>query len=182
MSDNETRTSAFMITINTNQSVSSKLDAQKKAETLKFALDEIFGDMANYSDGELLKFTGQSKSMYDYGFDLSDLINIDSHSVVELGEKARGGRIHSHTILTIAHQTSIHVNTDGLADMLKDRLYNDSDSKPYINVRVIPSQNNGILGARAYVDKNLSPIEKRTILEGNLQAVEKTDDLVGGIY
>ena len=145
--DRQKISSGFFVTINTNQSPTTKEEAISMARELEEATKEIFENLDNYVDGELLTYNGDDK--FFGTFDESDIEDINVHTAVELGENARGGRIHSHTLIQIIHWTNIQINCEWIKQKIAEMLglYN-----VYCNVKFVPGSRDSVL---LYIDKNV---------------------------
>ena len=152
------KVSAFLITFNTNQSPKNENEAIELSETLQAALETVFKNIENYSsESGFLKYNGNQEGIYEVLLD--DIEQVKVNNVIELGEKVRGGRIHSHTLLHIRHWTNIHVDTDSLKEKLLEQLPQLQNA--YLNVKHVPASNKEKV--KLYINKNLNKKEKKII-------------------
>ena len=134
--------SAYMITINTNQRPQSLVNAQEFSRQFKIHLDGLFDELDHYRDGNMVIYNNDPD-----GYD--KLNNIDVKTTIELGEKAKGGRIHSHTVLKLRHNTSIFkIERKFIQKWFKDKM----GITMFVNIKVIPAN---VESAELYIEKTL---------------------------
>lgn len=142
--------SAYMITINTNQRPQSLVNAQQFSATFAGHLDELFETEDHYRDGNMVIYNNDPD-----GWD--KVISTDVKTTIELGENAKGGRIHSHTILKMRHTTSIYkIERQFIMKWFRERM----GINMFVNVKLIPAN---VEAAEIYIEKTL---DREQSLEG----------------
>lgn len=122
--------SKFLVSLNTNikpMGVDHQIFLERKLRNL---IDENFQGpniLAN------IKILNDPDADTDTKEQLIEKVNVTFS--LEIGKKARGGRLHAHVIVDIRHRTKIHINADRLRDMLL--IY--FGHKGHVDVKYFPS-------------------------------------------
>lgn len=100
------RHSDFHITVSTN-----KRPVPGLVEALGQAVETVFNSDVGLA--QIIHFTDRAPNWHRYPLDdpsnTSVIQDIDGEHVEEVGEDARGGRVHSHIILNIKHKSNIQI-------------------------------------------------------------------------
>lgn len=126
-----THKSSFLITINTNRSVSSDIDRDVLSSMMRPILHRLLDDR---NIPLMLKFRDGTR---DNGL----IRGVDSEFAIEVGGKQR--RLHAHILTNIYHNTKIHIDPlyirEEVTDQLNDALAAAGEprlrGKVYVNVR-----------------------------------------------
>jgi hypothetical protein len=142
------RYSNYLITISTNYRPKSEGDYYDMAARLEELLHVAF----NYQsmDRYVFDFIGDHK---DDEWKTPYIVQAEANWGVELGRNSKGGRIHAHIIVEVAHKSKIWVNIQKLKDFFDEQL------KPRVkgcrvHVKMIPAD---MQKALAYARKEQIP-------------------------
>lgn len=108
--------SSFFITISTNVAPEYQSDLQSVGKALNEAMESM---LSEDNLKEIVKFLpGHEKDKYN------DVVEaVDGSFAVELGKKARGGRVHGHALVHIDHRSKIHLDRDEIQSFIKLSLF-----------------------------------------------------------
>lgn len=136
----ELRTSLFLITINTNQTVRSEDELIYWANLLERGIEKAVDSL-----DEIILFLSENAKSVEENDGTEDDINsnwlLDEYPnpevryAIEIGESANGGRIHAHIVMRIKHYSKIHMNREGWQKIMIDYLNLDN---VYINFKGLP--------------------------------------------
>jgi len=140
-SENSTKQSMFLVTINPNIIPSDQDDAQHWGSILEESVKEVFSkDNAE----RWIKFLDDG--------DMDDVESIKGSYGVEIGKKARGGRLHLHMLIEVLHNSKIHLNLQNIREDLNAAMKENGISSVYVNVRAVKG---GEYSIRNYILKDL---------------------------
>jgi hypothetical protein len=148
------------ILITTNYRPTSRHDyyltAQKLFDTLKVVFNK------DKMDEHFIEFGKNDATFKDDEWKAPTIISAKSFIGVELGRTRRGGRVHAHVVVEIAHRSNIW------GDPLKVKEYVDSQMAPKVKgskvlIKRIPSTMNHML-SYAQKEKAISPDELADIV------------------
>ncbi|GAM29387.1 hypothetical protein SAMD00019534_125630 [Acytostelium subglobosum LB1] len=136
------RHSNFLLTVNTQKRPTSDEEAEHYAQRLDTAMDTIFTQSEHLENLFTLtpgKATSDGES--------PTIHRLDTTFAVEVGKKAQGGRVHSHAVIEVDHNTHIRLNMDYIRQILPPMIGVD---KIYANVRYVK----GMGEVKDYIEKD----------------------------
>lgn len=139
--------SGFLITISTNYRPKTKEEAKECGEKLRKAVKAMLSDETNLA--KIVKFLPPHE---DDRWGPDKIIRVTSQFVIERGRDKRGQRIHSHAVLQIDHRSKIHLDKQGIKDVILPEMAGGCTcniKNLYINIKYI---RNG-RGIRDYLTK-----------------------------
>jgi hypothetical protein len=131
--------SGFLITINTQIKPENQDEAKQLANDLEEAMKAAF-DEDNI--GNFIEFIDEG-TKHKWSTDYIE--SVKGEFTVELGQHAKGGRIHGHAAIHIDHYSKIRLDQGELRVFLNDYLADNSDfpvKKIHLNIRHISEDSN----------------------------------------
>jgi hypothetical protein len=125
--------SNFFVTIQTNYKPKGQYDFHKVHDAFKNLLkEEVF-------DASLDKFIVFHKSGIGDSYDTDTFAEPISETNIELGKNRRGGRLHSHSILTLHHKSNIQLDGNAIRDFVNLHMAPYGVKGSFVVVKYIPA-------------------------------------------
>lgn len=122
------RHSNFLVTINTN---------------VRPTADDI-DDLASSLDGAIQEFLTpdglrQTINVLEPNVRLNraSVRDVEAEYAIEVGEKAKGGRVHAHCIIKVSHTTKIRMDGKKITELITSQMDSSAVKNVYVNIKLL---------------------------------------------
>lgn len=126
--------SSFLVTINPNIRPTSLDHATKISDCLGKAVQKL---LTHESLKQIITFLTPG-----HYYSTKYILDIKADFVIELGQKAKGRRVHAHVYLKIKHLSKIRLAPRTIKSIVKTAMEPDCIANPYINIKAIAHDQN----------------------------------------
>ena len=153
--------SNFMVTISTNVNPIKQKWEEEEFEEFQERFTQVLARMfANPNEeptgrlNEVVKYTDSTETLDKESFK-EIVYKTHSSSVIEIGPSKSGGRIHSHSIIELEHNSKLHLDKPSIHDIVKEALAPECKN-PWVRIKFITDSGKW---ATQYIMKDQPPLE-----------------------
>lgn len=126
--------SGFLITVNTNFRPRSNDESWAMGYRLENAMRSM---LTHQGLSKIITFQGEGHSYSD-----RYVKDVKAQFAVEVGHQAKGTRIHSHTLLHIAHMSHIRLSIPAIKQHVISSINDPRIKSVYVNIRMVRNDRN----------------------------------------
>lgn len=131
MASNKIRHSDFLVTINTNFRPKDRVEMDE----VQSALERAVEDMSTPSGlREVVRVLEPNVTLT-----AANVKNVDVEYAGEVGESAKGGRVHSHTIIKVTHTTKIQMDPKKISSFVMASIESPHVKNVHVNIKLLPT-------------------------------------------
>ena len=137
-SNRRLRNSNFFITISTNVKPRTAQEGSAIGSLLEQGTDRMFSE-------DVLPAFFRFLPPFEKDTYQANLKEIDVDKRVEIGSRPRGGRVHSHALMEVVHDSKIHLNYDAMRQWLRENVRHPRITGWHLDVQTIRGNRRAIL-------------------------------------